>query len=272
MTEDATFAERRATAADYWANFHKGFDQTRTGWGEYWSGVHDDWLGDEIDADCLSVLVDLAAGGPVLELGLGTGRVAIPLVRAGLTVHGYELSDSMIEKLRAKPLGDRITVIKENYIDSPAEGRYTLVPWLDWGPFLMRSQDEQLRCFQNVANHLEEGGFFVIEMPTRVPLADGHRPGNQHLVVETVSPTCVGLWAVDYDPISQNMLTQQIRMENGSIQMQAVAMRYASAMELDLLARLVGLQLRYRWGDWKRGPVTADSNAHISVYQKPASS
>ncbi|MCH0541483.1 class I SAM-dependent methyltransferase [Streptomyces sp. MUM 203J] len=242
-------------------------------WGDYWAGVLDDWIGGEIDADCLAVLCDLADGGDVLELGIGTGRVAIPLARSGLTVHGFELSDAMIEKLREKPYGDKITVFQDNYVDVAVEGTYRLVPWIDWGPVLLHSQEEQLTCFRNVAKRLEPGGYFVIEMPIRLPLPDGrgNGDGNEHLVVESINPSSVGLWAVDYNPVDQTMFTQQVLLEDGSVTVAPVRMRYASPSELDLMARMADLELCHRWADWRRSPITSSSQSHISVYRKSPS-
>jgi SAM-dependent methyltransferase len=246
-------------------------DPDRTAWGSYWADVHDEWMGAEIDQDCLLALKELANGGPVLELGIGTGRVAIPLVLTGLTVHGFETSPAMIEKLREKPGGDQIKVIQENYVDMNVEGKYRLIPWIDWGPFLLHSQDEQVRCIQNAADHLEDGGFLVVEMPTRVPIPDNQGPnGSEHLLIESITSTSVGLWAVDYNPLDQTLFTQQILLKDGSVQLQPVPMRYVSPAEIDLMARMAGLKLKYRWSNWQRAAMTSESSTHISVYEKPA--
>ncbi|MFJ8228472.1 class I SAM-dependent DNA methyltransferase [Streptomyces sp. NPDC094448] len=251
---------------------NQGFDDPdRTAWGSYWADVHDEWMGASIDQDCLLTLKDLANGGPVLELGIGTGRVAIPLALSGLTVHGFETSTEMIEKLREKPGGDQIKVIQENYVDVNVEGKYRLIPWIDWGPFLLHSQEEQIRCVQNSADHLEDGGYLVIEMPTRVPLPDHQGPhGNEHLLIESITSTSVGLWAVDYNPLDQTLFTQQILLKDGSVRLQPVPMRYVSPAEIDLMARMAGLRLAYRWSNWQRAEMTSESSTHISVYEKPA--
>lgn len=244
-------------------------DPDRTAWGDYWADVLDEWIGGEIDQDCLSTLKELADGGAVLELGIGTGRVAIPLALAGLTVHGFETSEAMIEKLRAKPGGDRIKVFQENYVDMNAEGKYRLIPWIDWGPFLLHSQEEQMRCIQNAAERLEEGGFLVVEMPTRVPVPDNRGAnGSEHLLIESITSTSVGLWAVDYNPVDQTLFTQQVLLKNDSVRLQPVRMRYISPAEIDLMAGIAGLRLKYRWSNWQRAELTSESSTHISVYEK----
>ncbi|AOS61999.1 methyltransferase domain-containing protein [Actinoalloteichus hymeniacidonis] len=242
---------------------------THTAWGEYWANIHDEWMGPEIDDDCLETLVSLAGDGKVLELGLGTGRVALPLVRAGLEVHGFELAEEMLEKLLEKPDADRIRVFKKNYINEKGDGLYRLIPWIDWGPFVLHSQEEQTRCVQNAADQLEPGGYLIVELPTRLPLPAPIGDDNQHLLVESINTTSVGLWAVDYNPIDQTMFTQQVLLENGSVTVRPVRMRYLTPPELDLMAQLAGLQVAHRWSDWRRSPVTTASNNQIVVYQKP---
>ncbi|RKS08158.1 methyltransferase family protein [Nocardiopsis sp. Huas11] len=234
-------------------------------YGDGIADVFDTWYGEDGDASCLSALSKLADGGPVLELGVGTGRVALPLARAGLQVTGVESSPEMIDRLTAKPDGDRVRVIEGDLADVPAQGPFSLITCVDNTLFLLESQDEQVRCFANAASRLSPGGVLVIEVPARVPRMDEDEQG---VFVEHVGHDRVGLWIVDHDRARQRMFMQQVSFENGSTRLMPVPVRYAWPAEIDLMARMAGLRLRDRWSGWEGEEFTSRSVHNISVYER----
>jgi SAM-dependent methyltransferase len=234
-------------------------------YGDGIADVFDTWYGESSDGACLAALSKLAGGGPVLELGVGTGRVALPLAASGLRVTGVESSPEMIERLRAKPGADRVRVVPGDLADVPVEDDYSLITCVDNTLFLLESQDEQVRCFANAARRLRGDGVFVIEVPARVPRMDEDEQG---IFVEHVSAERVGLWVVDHNRADQRMFMQQVSLENGSVRLLPVPVRYAWPAELDLMARMAGLRLRERWSGWEGEPFTSHSVHNISVYER----
>ncbi len=243
----------------------KGFEPET--FGERMAAVYDSWYGtrlaDATTADSVELLAGLAAGGRVLELAIGTGRVALPLAARGLSVHGIDASRAMVEKLREKPGGDAIPVTIGDFADVAVEGRFDLVFLVFNTLFNLRSQDDQLRCFHNVARHLSHGGFFVVE--AFVPDFEGY-VDDRALRTAHVSARGVTLEASVHDPVTQTVRYQYIVVTQGGVELYPLPMRYAWPSELDLMARLAGLELRERWSDWRRSPFTASSRAHVSVY------
>ncbi len=241
----------------------------KAAYGDGIADVFDAWYGVESSDECLTTLRKLAGDGPVLELGVGTGRVAVPLAASGLQVTGIDASPEMIEQLRAKPGSERITVVQGDLADADVgdeEARFSLITCVDNTLFLLESQEEQVRCFRNVARRLTPGGLFVIEVPARVPRMDEDEHG---VFVESVSADRVGLWIVDHNRAEQRMFMQQVSFENGSVRLLPVPVRYAWPAELDLMAQMAGLRLRERWSDWDRTPFSSTSVVNISVYEKP---
>lgn len=210
-------------------------------------------------------LADLAGRGAALELGIGTGRIALPLSRTGVTVHGIDLSPAMVEHLRAKPGADRIGVTIGDFAHARAPGTFT-VAYLVFNTITnLTSQDEQVACFVNVARHLEPGGRFVIEVG--VPDLQRLPPG------ETVRPFTVGparLGFDEYDTASQRLVSHHFRVDDGQLDAMSMPFRYVWPAELDLMARLAGMTLRERHSDWHRRPFTIESRQHVSVWEKPA--
>ena len=218
------------------------------------------------DADALAavdVLADLAAGGAVLELAIGTGRIALPLAERGLVVCGIEASQEMIAKLRAKPGGEAIAVTCGDMADVDVPGEFDLVFLVFNTLFNLTTQEGQVRCFANVARRLTARGVFVIEafVPDVAHFVDRER-------VRTVAVTfdSAFLEASVHDPVSQTINYQYITLGEAGARLTPLPMRYAWPSEIDLMARLAGLQLRERWGGWDRSAFTAASSKHVSVY------
>ncbi len=211
--------------------------------------------------ESVEVLADLAAGGTVLELAIGTGRVALPLAARGLSVHGIDASEAMVAKLREKPGGDAIPV---TIGDFAVDGAFDLVFLVFNTLFNLTSQDDQVRCFHNVARHLSAGGVFVVE--AFVP--DIARLDGQSVLAERVTIDSAVLEASVHDPVAQTVQYTHIVITQDGVRLYPIPMRYAWPSELDLMARLAGLELRERWGGWDRSPFTASSSGHVSVYAR----
>jgi SAM-dependent methyltransferase len=235
-------------------------------YGDRIADVYDEWYGEagflEKEAS-VELLAELAGDGPVLELAVGTGRLAIPLADRGLEVHGVDASEAMVAKLREKPGGDRIPVAMGDFADVPVEGVFSLVFVAFNTLFGLPSQEAQVRCFANAAAHLAEGGVFLIE--AFVPdLARFDR--NQRFQTNSVSPTEVNLDASRHDPLGQRVDSVHVVLTEAGTRLYPVNLRYAFPGELDLMARLAGLELKERWGGWHREEFTAGSQRHVSVY------
>ena len=216
-------------------------------------------------APLVDFLAAVGSPGPVLELGIGTGRLALPLAERGLEVHGIDASEPMIAGLRAKPCGDRIPVVVGDFadVDSLVDGEYPLVFVAFNTLFELESQDDQVRCFAGVARHLAPGGAFVVEA-----FAPDLSRVDQHLSVSLLGADEVGLQATRHDPLTQRVTGQSVSITAGGVALWPWAIRYASVPELDLMARLAGLRLRERWAGWAREPFTAASTRHVSVYER----
>ncbi|WP_246843238.1 class I SAM-dependent methyltransferase [Allokutzneria sp. NRRL B-24872] len=206
-------------------------------------------------------LAELAGGGRALELGIGTGRIALPLAQRGIDVHGIELSRAMVERLRAKPGGDALGVTIGDFSATRVDGSFSLA-YLVFNTIMnLTTQDAQVECFRTVAAHLEPGGCFVVEVG--VPELRKLPPG------QNVLPFHVSLtrWAYDvYEFATQAMSSNYVQQGKD---FRSIPFRYVWPSELDLMARLAGLRLRERWQDWTREPFTDDSEAHVSVWEKP---
>jgi SAM-dependent methyltransferase len=211
----------------------------------------------------IGVLAGRAGGGRALELGIGTGRIALKLARCGVAVHGIDLSRAMVARLRAKPGGEAIGVTIGDFATATTDGTFT-VAYLVFNTIM--SLTAQVACFRNVAAHLEPGGCFVI----KVMIPDLRRlPAGQNVVPIRVSPT---LWAFDvYDIATQTMSSDYVWVTEGHGGYRSVPFRYVWPAELDLMAQLAGLRLRERWDGWTAEPVTSESRQHVSIWEKPTS-
>ena len=209
------------------------------------------------------VLAELAGGGRALELAIGTGRIALPLARRGVEVHGIDLSRAMLARLRAKPGGEAIPVAIGDIATTTMDGTFSLAYLVFNTIENLTSQDAQVACFGNAARHLEPGGCFVIEV--EVPELRRLPPG-QNVLPWQVTPT---RWAFDsYDPATQAMSSNYLSVQDGRGEYRSIPFRYVWPSELDLMARLAGMRLRDRWEDWDRRPFTGDSRKHVSVWAK----
>jgi len=235
---------------------------TDPGYGERIAGVYDQFYSG-YDAAAVAALQQLAGGGRALELGIGTGRIALPLRAAGVEVHGIDLSPAMVERLRSKPGGDRIPVTVGNFADVGVEGQFALIYVLFNTFFQLLTQDEQVRCFENAARRLAPGGVFVVEafVPDLSRFARNQAVGATH-----VDEAAVRLEVSTHDPVAQRVTTQHVVLTEQGTRFYPVKIRYAWPAELDLMARLAGLRLLHRWGAWGQAAFTAESGKHVSVY------
>ncbi|MBA9001931.1 class I SAM-dependent DNA methyltransferase [Thermomonospora cellulosilytica] len=214
----------------------------------------------------VDVLAELAGDGRALELGIGTGRIALPLARRGVPVHGIDLSRAMVARLRAKPGGDEIGVTIGDFATTRVPGAFSVVYLVFNTIGNLTTQQAQVDCFRNAAAHLEPGGCFVIEVG--VPELRRLPPG-QNVLPFHVSPT---LWAYDvYDFATQAMSSNYVEIVDGRGEFRSIPFRYVWPSELDLMAQIAGLRLRHRWEDWTRAPFTGESRRHVSVWEKPHS-
>jgi SAM-dependent methyltransferase len=213
----------------------------------------------------VDVLKALARGGRALEFAVGTGRIALPLSQRGVEVHGIDLSADMVAQLRAKPGSEGIAVTIGDFATTVVDGRFSLVYLVYNTIENLTTQDEQVDCFRNAARHLEPGGVFVIEV--EVPQLQRLPPGET-VRVFTSSPTRLGFDELDI--ATQAGVSHHHWIADGRRETFSMPYRYVWPSELDLMARLAGLSLRERWGDWQRAPFTSRSARHISVWEKPA--
>jgi SAM-dependent methyltransferase len=235
-------------------------------YGEQLADVYDLWFSSYEEA-AIDLLAQLARGGRALELGIGTGRVAIPLAARGVEVHGIDGSEAMVSRLRARPGGEKISVTMGNFAHVNVDGKFSLVFTVFNTFFALLAQEEQVRCFSNVAKHLEPGGAFVLEV--FVPDMT-HFDQGQSVRATAVTTDRVSLKVSQLDKVNQRMKSQHIVFADGEIKLFPVEVRYAWPSELDLMARITGLRLRHRWSGWNREEFTSTSEKHISVYERPA--
>jgi SAM-dependent methyltransferase len=238
--------------------------------GEPVAAESDSSFGEEFDPAVIAMTVDLlaelAGDGPALELGIGTGRVALPLAEAGIEVHGIDASEAMLAKLKTKLGGGRIPVTVGSFGDFSLETRFRLVYVVFNTFFGLLTQDEQVSAFQAVAHHLTPDGVFV--MQAFVPDVTRFDSHNQRVAAESVGVDEVTLETSSHDPFAQRTDSAHMVIRNSGIRMYPVRIRYAYVSELDLMAQLAGLRLRERWADWNREPYPSRSWTHVSVWEQ----
>ena len=210
----------------------------------------------------VDLLAEVAGDGAALELGFGTGRVALPLAQRGVRVHGIDLSEAMLAKLREKPGAERVRATLGDFASTRVEGTFSLVYLVFNTIGNLTTQDDQVSCFQNAASHLEPGGCFVIEVGT--PDLRRLVPGERFHPFE-VTDKHVGL--DEYDVASQGLVSHHFSLADGVWRSSSIPFRYVWPAELDLMARLAGMRLRDRWEDWDRSPFTSESRKHVSVWE-----
>lgn len=208
-------------------------------------------------------LEELARGGPALELAVGTGRIALPLAERGIIVDGIDFSEAMVAKLRAKPGGERLAVTMGDYADVGVQGTYRLIYLVANSLSNLLTQEEQVRCFCNVADHLTDDGVFVHE--AGVPSWLHRLPQDQYVMAEGISVDEVRLDVARHDPVTQRLEESHVRLSHDRVRVSPIMTRYTWPSELDLMARIAGLGLKERWDGWNREPFTARGNC-ISVY------
>jgi SAM-dependent methyltransferase len=218
--------------------------------------------GDEIAA--VAFLEQLAGPGPALELAIGTGRIALPLAARGIRVDGVDISPAMVDQLRAKPGGDQLSVTIGDFADVPVPGTYRLI-FVVWNTlFNLLTQEDQVRCFENVAAHLTDDGSFVVE--ALVPAFLYRLRNNQHVDAEAIEVDEVRLDVLRHDAATQMLEESHVSLSRAGVRLNPVVQRYAWPSELDLMARIAGLRLKGRSGGWDREPFNSSSSWHVSVY------
>lgn len=234
-----------------------------TTYGDRIADVYDAWY-ESVDMTAVSLLAELARGGRALELGIGTGRIALPLQAQSVEVHGIDVSPAMVAKLREKPGGQTIMITVGDFADVAVEGMFPLIYVMFNTFFGLLSQTEQVRCFQNVARHLEPDGVFLLElfMPD-LPRFER----DQTVRATSVAINEIKLEVTRHDKIAQQVISQQVLMTEYGLKLFPVQIRYAWPAELDLMAQLAGMRLQHRWGGWQRETFTAQSQKHISIYR-----
>ena len=238
---------------------------------EYGTHIADDYdaiYGEVWDTEAaVDRLAQLAAGGPVLEFGIGTGRLALPLVERGLEVHGIDGSAEMLDLLARKPRGREIRSAVGDFTTTRMPREFSLVVLAVNTIYAVPDQGAQVRCFENAAAHLRPGGRFVVE--GWIPEA-GLEPGFG-IRPRRLGGGHVGLVVADHDPIAQVLATQQVVLGGPTgVRVFPVVHRYAWPAELDLMARIAGMDLEVRWADWRGTAITPTSENHVSVYRRSA--
>ena len=245
----------------------KGYDAGS--YGEHLADQYDDITAGRTSAagEVVPVLADLAGarGGRAVELGVGTGRIALPLAASGVDVVGIDASEAMVEQLREKPGGAELPVVVGDFAEVPVDGLFGLAYVVFNTFFVLTSQDAQVRCFANVAEHLEPGGAFVIEafVPDVTRFEHGNRLGVR------VDLDRIGFDLVRHDATDQLLTVQRVDISTTGIRLDPLVLRYAWPSELDLMARLAGLELRHRWRGWDGAALTDTDESHVSVWTKP---
>ena len=207
-------------------------------------------------------LADLAGDGQALELGIGTGRIALPLAERGVPVHGIDLSKAMVARLHAKPGAENVATTIGDFATTRVDGSFTLAYLVFNTIGNLTTQDAQVACFRNVAAHLEVGGRFVIEVV--IPELRRLPPGETLRVFQWSETK----WGIDqYDVAAQGLTSHHFRIRDGELKRVSMPFRYVWPAELDLMAQLAGMELVERWGGWKREPFTSDSRMHVSVWE-----
>lgn len=230
--------------------------------GEDVAAGYDDVLrGDE--AETVECLRQLAGDGPALELAIGTGRIGLPLAAAGVRVDGIEQSAAMIERLRDKPGGDQIEVTSGDMAEVPVAGTYRLIYLVFNTLFNLLTQDDQVRCFENVARHLHDDGLFLVEAAVPDPM---YALRDQYVDAEAVASDKVTLDVGRYDRATQLLDECHVTLAPDGIRVSPIVTRFVWPSEMDLMARIAGLRLHSRWAGWRQEPFDARSVRHVSVY------
>lgn len=217
----------------------------------------------------VDVLEELADGGPVLEFAVGTGRIAAPLAARGVPVSGIEMSRAMAARITSKPAGDTIDLTFGDMTSTRVAGEFSLVYLVFNTISNVTTQAGQVDVFRNAAAHLRPGGLFLIE----VEIPDLRRlPPGQDVVPFSIEPSGDGGGYVgfdQYDVVTQEFTSTHVTVSpDGSGTFWRMPFRYAWPAEMDLMARIAGMNLKHRWAGWDRSPLTPNSTKHVSSWQK----
>jgi hypothetical protein len=243
----------------------EGYEPVRT-FDEATAAEYDDLAVRGDEAATVAFLAGLAAGGPALELAIGTGRIALPLAATGIRVDGIDFSEPMVARLRSKPGGADVRVVLADFCDVAIGGTFPLIYIVFNSLFNVLSQDDQIRCFENVAAHLAAGGAFVVEGGCTLGWLD-HLHNGQYVEAERVEVNAVRFDLLQLDPSAQMLYENHVQLTPEGAKFTPVVQRYAWPSELDLMARIAGLRLEQRWGGWNKERFTARSENVISVYR-----
>ena len=240
-------------------------EYTASTYGERIAGVYDDFYRPANVSERVDILQELADGGRALELGIGTGTFALPLKARGVEVHGIEISEAMVNQIRVKEGEESLSVTTGDFADVEVEGTFSLIFVISNTFFMLTEQEEQIRCFENVASHLDESGVFLVH--AFVPDVSMFDRG-QHVSGDLADLTSVRMDVSIHDSLNQVVDFRHIDLTEEGVKMYPGRLRYVWPSELDLMARLAGLRLRERWADWRRSPFTSESRSHVSVYER----
>ncbi|HEX3087939.1 MAG TPA: class I SAM-dependent methyltransferase [Ilumatobacteraceae bacterium] len=218
--------------------------------------------GDE--TECVEFLAALAGNGPILELAIGTGRIALPLAATGVRVDGIDISQAMVDQLRTKTGGDDLAITIGDFAAVDVPDKYRLIFVVFNTMFNLLTQDDQVRCFENVATHLTDDGVFVIE--AFVPSYLYRLRNDQYVDAEAIGLDEVRLDIGRHDPVAQTLDESHVCFSREGVKLFPIVCRYAWPSELDLMARIAGLRMHQRWGGWRGEPFTSSSERHVSVY------
>lgn len=218
--------------------------------------------------EAVECLAELTAGGALLEMGIGTGRLALPLRERGVEVHGIEASVAMVAELRKRPGGADIPVDVGSFADTEVSGkRFAVVVLALHTIFGLPDHDQKIRCFANAERHLDDGGVFVVEATV---LDTGAFRAGKAVIPRFTDQERVELQVLRYDAATQDVETTNVHLSNDGVRVNGFRNSYASPQELDLIARLGGLRLRERWSAWTREPFSGSSTRHVSIYERPS--
>jgi hypothetical protein len=234
-------------------------------YGDRIADVYDEWYAELDPANAVELIAGLAGDGRVLELAIGSGRIALPLAARGVEVHGIDASERMVERLRAKPGGEAIPVTMGDFAEVPVEGTFRVVFVAFNTFFALPDQEAQLRCFERVAAHLDDDGVFVLE--AFVPDLSRYDRGQRVSATRSKLDHVV-LDVSQLDTAGQTVFSQHVLIADEGTRLFPVQVRYAWPTELDLMARLAGLRLRARYADWQRTAFSSDAGSHVSIYER----
>ena len=210
----------------------------------------------------VSVLEGLAGTGPVMELGIGTGRIALPLAARGIRVDGVEISTPVVERLRREPGGDQLSITVGNFADVSYPDSYSLIYVVANALLHLYTQEDQVRCFRNVAAHLSQDGVFVVEVFGPAVI----RGLDEKIRADSIDADQVRLEMHRHDAATQIVEWSYVTLADGGVDMFPIVQRYIWPSEMDLMAQIAGLTLKERWGGWRQEPFGSDSKGQVSVY------